>query len=555
VTSPFSWTCAALAIAFPILTVLPSIVLGGCLWSRLEPHTTIPKALSPLAALATASVLGYATFWFYFLHLPSGRAVSWLLVGSTVAVLLLPTERRRLRTWIAHPEVAPALVLFVGCAIVSLAFFLATAPDPLPRGWGWVHHASRRIPIPDNVLPLLVAQKLSAGQSLHTGVLADGSTARPPLQAGLVLMQLPAWELLVPFEKTAPAALYEAFGVVLQSAWLLAAWALVRALGLGRGTSALLLLALMPSPVLLLNTIYVWPKLLAAAFALGAYCLLLLRPPDAGALSLGDAAVATAFASLALLAHPAVVTTLVAFGALLLVPRWFPGWRALLPAATVALSLLGPWIVYQTWFRPLHFTLAKQFIGGGVPWDERSLGELLHAAYLERPPADIAHEKMTAAVTILGFRAPGGSGTWQRLRSAQSTGILPALGLLNVGWLFAFGDPRRRRTVLIGILALAVSVLLFFESHAMHHTSYATILLLFVGLGASVTAAPAAVALPVLGAHAILSFLVFSAVFEEPAFRVAPVTMVVALATYGALVAWALASRHDDGPAPVDERP
>ena len=231
-------------------------------------------------------------------------------------------------------------------------------------------------------------------------------------------------------------------------------------------------------------------------------------------------------------------------GLVLLTPRWFPGWRAALPAAAVALPLLGPWVIYQTWFRPLDFTLAKQFLGGGVPWDERSLGELLRAAYVERPVAEIAREKAEAATTILGFRTPGGTGTWQQVRSAQSRGILPALGLLNLGWIFVFGDPRRRRTVLVGLLGLAVSVLLFFESHAMHHTSYATVLLLFVGLGAAVTAAPPAVALPVLAIHALSSFVVFSAVFEASGFRVIPVTMAFSLATYAALVASAASARR-----------
>lgn len=543
--SPYAWWCGLAAAGLLPLVGAPVLVLGAALWLRLADRVRVPPFLSPLCALACGALVGYGTFWIGLASAAAGTAASWALLAATAGLLLWPRERRRLARWLRDPEVGLPLVLLGGAAYFALTWYLAFVPTPPPKSWTWVTHAYARMWIPDSSLPLLVAQKIHRGTPLYTGVFAAETLARTPLQAGIVLVEYPAWlaaSLLLP---RAEAVLYETLGVLLQASWVAAAWALARALGLGRGRAAWLLVALIPSHFFVLNAAYPWPKLLAASFVVGSFCLLLLRPPAAPALGWTEATVAAAFACLGLLAHPGVAPSLIGFGLLLLLPRYFPGWRSV-PAAAVVVALLGgPWIAYQQW-QPLDYSLTKRFVAGVDSDDPRSMTTLLRDAWAGRSPAAVAREKGKALRRLAGFAPTPARSVWRRIRLASRDTLGPTLGLLNLGWLVALlGFPGRldptsgrlvRRTLVASLVCLGVSVLLLFESDALRHTSYATVTLMFVGLGAALLALPGWLAAAVLGAHVLLSLVVFSSQLEAAPFALAVPTAAWALAAYAALV-------------------
>jgi hypothetical protein len=358
----------------------------------------------------------------------------------------------------------------------------------------------------------------------------------------------------------ATTVLYETLGVLLQSCWVPAAWALARALGLTRGRATWLVVALIPSHFFVLNTAYPWPKLLAARFVVGSVCLLLLRPPERGPLGWTEAVVAATLACLGLLAHPAVATTLIGVGLLLLLPRSFPGWRSVPVALLVAAALGGPWVAYQR-VQPLTYSLSKRFLGGASADDPRSVGALVLRAWTTQPAAALAREKGRLLRRAMGFDPPREQSLGRRVRRATRDRLGPALGVLNVGWLLAFaGLPRRttatsrrlvRRTLVASLVCLGVSIVLLFESDYLHHTSYATVMLMFVGLTAAVLALPPWLAGVVLGAHVVVSLVVFSAQLEPWPMVIALPTLLWALAAYAGLVAGAATiSRGSARPAP-----
>jgi hypothetical protein len=303
--------------------------------------------------------------------------------------------------------------------------------------------------------------------------------------------------------------------------------------------------ALIPSHFFVLNAAYVWPKLLAASFVVGSFCLLLLQPPGAAALGWVAAAVAAGLACLGLLAHPGVAPSLIGFGLLLLLPRHFPGWRSVIAAALAVAVLGGPWIAYQQ-LQPLEYSLAKRFVAGADSDDPRSTGALFREAWTGRPPGAVAREKWEALQVLSGFgpRRPGD--LWRRVRVTTRDTLGPSLGILHVGWLAALLGLRRRadeatgplvrRTLSAALVCLAVSILVLFESQWLRHTSYATVTLMFVGLGAAVLALPAWVAGAVLSAHVGLSLVVFSTQLEAAPFTPAAPTLIYALGTYVGLV-------------------
>ena len=136
-------------------------------------------------------------------------------------------------------------------------------------------------------LPLLLADKLHRGDDprpdFHMGW---RSSDRPPLQTGLFLMQAWAWERghLVPGGPYLPDGWfhYRLFGCAAQCAWVPAVWALGRLCRLPRRRCGVVVLFVAFSGFTLVNTVYCWPKLLAAAllvFVLVALIFFIQRRP------------------------------------------------------------------------------------------------------------------------------------------------------------------------------------------------------------------------------------------------------------------------------------
>src|ERR1700722_1760589 len=101
-------------------------------------------------------------------------------------------------------------------------------------------------------------------------------------------------------------------GTVLQSAWLPGLWVVFRVRGVSAGRAWAAVLAAAATGVMCLNTLYVWPKMLAGALALCVLAILLSRDP--GDRWRGAGVLAAALAALSMLSHGGT-----AFGLLALV--------------------------------------------------------------------------------------------------------------------------------------------------------------------------------------------------------------------------------------------
>lgn len=142
----------------------------------------------------------------------------------------------------------------------------------------------------DNVIPEQTARWMLGEQSFIPGVYPFD---RGPLQP-ILLMWGGEWST-----RPLPALLT---GVVINSTWVLGLWVLLRALRVTeRRIAYVVFLVALTGPVWM-NTIYVWPKMLAAALCLGCAAMILRRQPVwAGVL-----------AGLALLAHGTALVALIA---------------------------------------------------------------------------------------------------------------------------------------------------------------------------------------------------------------------------------------------------
>ncbi len=489
-------------------TLLGLLWYGALRWLRARAWVA-PHWL-PLVAAGAVAAGAYAVFWASWWGPVTGKILSGALIalGGYGALRRGPAAPTANLEWFA----APRLLVAVG------VFYLAWLHlFPVPVDFHTLAaHRFRALP-GDNTLPYNAARALWLGQPLKVPGADWLSSDRPPLQAGWLLLARPATALLDLDDRTAhgTAALW------FESLWILAAYGLLRTLGLIRARALAWTALLAFSGFFILNTLFTWPKLSAAAFALAAFALWVVRdPPDQGTKGPKDqktpsaansplvpssldplvpVLLGAALAGLAWLAHGGV-----AFSFLALVP-WLvrPALRAprpwLLAAATFAVLAL-PWLAYQKFYDPPGNRLLKWHLGGQIDKEARGTWQTIREAYAALPARTIAANKLKNFV----YQFEGG---WHWRPDATPVGVKGRRddeffhsGRALTWWLLGFAALpvalwRRRKAVpwrrhlSLGLWTVATitlwCLLMFIPGSAMiHQGSYATMLALFVLLSA-----------------------------------------------------------------------
>ena len=350
-----------------------------------------------LGALAPCA-LGYLAFVAYFIHPLLGRTVSWLTLSTILATLshaYLPPLLRSVFFARSDSQLSvlnsqlPSLHtrLLILPALAGLFYLSTLFIFPFGRVTptaGQRFHAG----MPgDNEIPKIFAERLFTGVSpkhLGAGWL---SSDRPPLQTGLALVTLPAFQTLdIGFDKACATA-----GVWFQLLWIPALWVFLRWLGLTEHQAHAATAALIFTGFLLFNSIFVWPKLAAAALVLLGFCTAFAAESALDPRHRGPA-IGALFAA-AFLSHGGIMFSLLALVPLLLIhhlraPRaarsgsQLSALRSqLLPAALTFTLLALPWLAYQRLYEPPGNRLLKWHLAGAVEPDARSLTTALVENY------------------------------------------------------------------------------------------------------------------------------------------------------------------------------
>ncbi len=372
-----------------VLLLLPALAVCACILHK-RVRSTLTAGLVLLAGIGAA---GYLIFWCYFFSPRLGYLVALALPVISVAFLVLVGRhldsgaRRVLATLI--PPVA--LTGVVAVLVLSVGFLYGGMQDPL-------HTASVRfshqLPI-DNTLPYSVARGLLQGH-IPKPLFADWLTSdRPPLQSGIVLSQEPFGH---------PGQIgYTVISVIAQSLWIFGLWLLLDGFGVKRWAIVAVLATCLFSGFVFLNSFFVWPKLLAAAFTFGFFAVLFSKEQAFGLLEKRVRFVcAGALLSLGMLSHGgtifAVIGAVIAFVAL----------RKRLSLASIALivgvaaGVYLPWMMFQKFVDPPGNRLLKMHLAGVEPIDNRSFGEALVSAYRGLTLRQIIDHKLENAKRALG---------------------------------------------------------------------------------------------------------------------------------------------------------
>lgn len=276
----------------------------------------------------------------------------------------------------------------------------------------------------DNSIPGDFANGLLKGRvlrPLHSDWL---SSDRPPLQAAAAALVA---AIARPLMGTSSALGHQVVGTLLQCLWLPAIATLCLAAGAPACAAGLLALVLACSPVVIIHSFYVWPKLLAAALiVLALVPLCSVRPlRDLDTLTWASA---SACCALALLAHggTAFILPAMAVGVIVRLGRQAWPWRKVATAVCVAVILLSAWKGYQKFVDPPGHRLEKLHLAGiSAPDDTRDLWPALRDAYAGLSFAEWWQRRLTNVRVILG-PAETPKIWWAAIRSA--TGFWPADG-------------------------------------------------------------------------------------------------------------------------------
>ncbi|HEY4442289.1 MAG TPA: hypothetical protein VGN14_17645 [Candidatus Elarobacter sp.] len=543
------------SLAVPVVYAVVFVVLlaPGYLAARaLRQRWDDDPATTLIVAYAILGLAGWLAFWCYFARPELGRALALCWTGLAIvaaALIARRSTRSELRTI--------ALTFCVGLLYVGVLMIAGTAATAEHRFF-----AERP---DDDRLPALFAERLYWGTDATKPLGVWQSSDRPPLQTGMLVLVRPLAGLVahaVPVD--VPVVMLLA-GITAQLIWIPAMLMLCARLGFDGRRLALVLAFAIFSGFFLYNSVYVWPKLLAAGFGIGALIFATApREPRTSMLWAGTCA------ALALLAHGSAVFFLVPAFALALIARRIAFAPAALGGVAIFAALLLPWAAYQHWVDPPGDALVKEHLaglgephiaGGVVVRDPRSATRAIVDAYRQTPAATILANKAANVATALGAAPLLGSAVIgeprdvvDRWRANEREHVIAALGGLNLGWLalawWWFGSRREEARRATGaLLALALAMAAFWcaalwgpGTTVTTHGPYALDLLLVVALGAAVAALPTTVARVVL-ACACADFAVIWVFGSLPdAWRYAPGSLPVAVTMLALMAAatWAI---------------
>lgn len=354
----FAWIAALLLFLHLLL------LEASQLWLRKFGYTA-----ATFYGLVSFGVVSLCAFWIYYFNRNAGLCFAFVTESAIVLSFGKNfffgdhrTDYRRLNALLLPATSLAAVILIAGLY-------------PFIAGWGdLVMPAKRWLDLPgDNMIPKVFADQIW-DRAIRKPMFGDWlSSDRPPLQTGAYLL----------FKALAPstAGIYQVISTWLQCTVLIPLIPIMASLGLRRSSLFLAILAMSICGSILVNGLFVWPKLWAAAFTFVYYAALF----PAEGLDLDRRArgiLAGSALALAMLSHGGAFFALLGISAWFVFSRRGEAMRMLASSAfPLAFVLYLPWILYQKLLDPPGDRLLKWHFAGVVELDNRTLADALRSAY------------------------------------------------------------------------------------------------------------------------------------------------------------------------------
>jgi hypothetical protein len=460
---------------------------------------------------AACGITALSCFFAYVVSVPLGNF--WAIATLVCSVVILVIYRSRIIP-VFRGAVSAVLALWLLSAAMYLSAGLLYHDNSAPGEYIQDRFFNYPLP-PDNLLPFILGHAMYNHLQVRPTFFADiQSSDRPPLQTGFVLFQFRFWR--------SPELQYLVLGVLLQTTWIPALWVLLTTMGIAGPAllSAIAIPAL--SQFAFVHDLFVWPKLLSAAFGLLALsCFGWFRSRR----NTGSHAILCGLlTALAMLSHTGVVMTVIAFACIAVI--WHrPPMRWVVPFVLASGVLFLPWTLYQRFYDPPGNALLKLHLAGVIDRN-RGLGTLLVENYQKLGLSGWLATKWINIKFL--FWSTGAEENFHgltkfvlRWSGLKFFNIFPALGLANAGFFFRLLKTTKERAVpdrllLVALASIGVWVLIMFapESTAVHQGSFVTMILLFSALALYTEGYSRTAALVMIGLQ-FTEFVAF-AVFAKP---------------------------------------
>jgi hypothetical protein len=336
-------------------------------------------------ALAATALGGYCIFWSWFVAWRLVRPLGWILaLGALVYVVPALRKLDGKSRDALQPLLAPGALVFTSALLILAATYAYGGLNtPLVTPAIRFSH-----PLPaDNQLPFFLSDSMMNAHKIPMPLFIDWEASdRPPLQTAITLAQS--------FVQVGPSEMaYQLLAVLLQSLWIFALWLLLYARKVHRYAISCVLTGCLFSSFVFVNSTFVWPKLLAAAYLLGFLALLLGGHLTKHApLAVPMAITAGCLLAWSLLSHGGT-----AFAVLGLIPlalsRRFMSVKLGLIALSTAGLLYTPWILFQKFCDPPGDRLIKMHVAGVAAIDNRSPVRAILDSYQATPLHQIVEYK------------------------------------------------------------------------------------------------------------------------------------------------------------------
>ena len=375
-----------------VMVTLPGIAICLLLASR---------GLSSLldltaSAIVTIGIVGYLSFWAYFLNHTAGLVFSYLTALLCCAAIVYALRRRKKQ----GPAGPLGRLVWLWTVVGLASAFTISIGFLYGKPISMLNYSAQRFSPPklsvDNFLPKLLADDLYSGH-IPRPMTGDWlSSDRPPLQSGLALWNY-AWT------NGNRDLSYQVLGVIFQFTCLAGIFAYLEATRVSRTVTALVLAAAVFWGFAFLNSFFSWPKLLPTAFLFIVAAYLFTGRYTSARSDWRVGAMVGAAAALAMLCHGGSAFGILGIGLTALLLVRVPGSRFVAGAILAGALLYLPWSLYQKYYDPPGDRLLKWHLGGQIsPRPEESLGHVLAENYGKLSRAQIVDYKRENFQALIG---------------------------------------------------------------------------------------------------------------------------------------------------------
>lgn len=347
-----------------VMWMLPGYGIAGLLYKK----KIICEKYVSIVAVVSISCLSYFLF---YIRMILGKYIDQVVILFWVIGIIIflkhlhDLKQIRLKYDLVQPLIFILVLFFF---YFSILFIYSTQ-----LGYDDLFLARRYMPTVDNEFPMAFVQKVCQGESLDSLLLGWQTSDRPPVMASLFY----TISVFVSEENFGHLYLIQSMFLAL-GIWI-GIWDLFKLLNFSDKQRRYCMITISFSGLVCMNTIFTWPKFLAASYFLFAF-MILIKWSCKEDITYAEQIIVGLCMGLAFLSHGTIAFAILAYGCLLLLRREVR-WKQTIIILVSFLALYLPWNFYQKFVAPPGDILLRAYLAGSWERSECSLWEQLVVSY------------------------------------------------------------------------------------------------------------------------------------------------------------------------------